>query len=41
MKLLAAFQQDGVIGNLLCQRVLEDILHVGDRRLLVNELAKL
>ena len=41
MQLLAALLEDRVVGDLLRERVLEDILDVGDRRLLVDELAKL
>ena len=41
MQLLAALLEDRVVGDLLGQRVLEDIFDVRDRRLLVDELAKL
>src|SRR5262249_19797784 len=41
VELLAALQQNGVVSNLLGQRVLEDVFHIRDRRLLVHEFAKL
>ena len=41
MQLLATLEQHRVVSHLLRERVLEDIFDVGDRGLLVNELAKL
>ena len=41
MQLLAPLLEDRVVGNLLRERVLEDILDVRDRRLLVDEFTKL
>ena len=41
MQLLAALLEDRVVGDLLRERVLEDILDIRDRRLLVDEFAKL
>jgi len=41
MQNLAAFEQKRVVGDLLRQRVLENILGIAHRRLLVDELAQL
>ena len=41
MQLLAPLDQHRVVGDLLRQRVLEDVFGVADRRLLVDELAQL
>src|SRR6185437_12714197 len=41
MELFPPFQQDRIVSNLLCERVLEDVFDIQDRRLFVNELAEL
>src|SRR6476660_5852710 len=41
MQLLAPILQDRIVRDLLRERVLEDIFDVRDRRLLIDELAKL
>jgi hypothetical protein len=41
MNLLAALDQQRVVGDLLSERVLEDVVDAGRRQLLVNELGRL
>jgi hypothetical protein len=38
---LATLDQQGVVGDLLSQRVFEGVFNIADRRLLVDELRRL